>query len=182
MDINYRQAKSFSPLASAVLRRGSLRRCLRVAMAMAVVAGASAVQVAQAAEIPTEPAQSLAVAQASQAERYLFGQVAQPDQIGQGYVVLERSGDRVYGALYYPSSSFDCFSGQMQGSELAMSIYSTYDQEVYGYSLALSEGPAVATTGTSELAPLGLDGFYPIATLSDNDHRMLEVCRTVVTP
>jgi hypothetical protein len=79
-------------------------------------------------------------AAASSAERHLFGQVAQPDQIGQGYMVVERSGDRVYGALYFPSSSFDCFHGQVEGTELAMTIINSYDQETYPYSVALADG------------------------------------------
>ena len=43
--------------------------------------------------------------------RYLFGQVPQRDQLGQGYIILENTGDQIFGALYYPSSSFDCFRG-----------------------------------------------------------------------
>ncbi len=113
-------------------------------------------------------------------ERYLFGQSAQPDQVGQGYVVLERTGDRVFGALYYPNSSFDCFYGQVQGTELAMTIIGSYDQEPYSYSMALAEGPVVASAGsTEELVPFSLSDFYTIATLSDNDYRMLDMCRGV---
>jgi hypothetical protein len=117
------------------------------------------------------------------ADRFLFGQTPQPDQIGQGYVVLERRADRVYGALYYPSSSFDCFYGQVQGTEMAMTIIDSYSQETYPYSLALVDGPVVATaTSASEPLPFGLDGFHAIDSLSDNDHRMLDQCRSVVAP
>lgn len=117
------------------------------------------------------------------AERYLFGQSAQPDQVGQGYVVLERTGDRVYGALYYPSSSFDCFYGQVEGTELAMTIVNSYDQEAYPYSIAMVDGPVVASSNPSEvLAPFGLSGFHAIDTLSANDHRMLDMCRSTVGP
>ncbi|PZV08558.1 MAG: hypothetical protein DCF32_04480 [Leptolyngbya sp.] len=129
---------------------------------------------------------ALAVAQTaaeSGGERYLFGQVPRPDQIGQGYVVLERTGDRVYGALYYPSSSFDCFEGQVQGTELAMTVINSYDQsDTYPYSLAMVEDSAVASSDASgELVPFGLDGFHAIDNLSENDHRMLEMCRGVVS-
>jgi hypothetical protein len=123
------------------------------------------------------------MADAPAPERYLFGQSAQPDQVGQGYVVLERTGDRVYGALYYPSSSFDCFYGQMQGTEMAMTIVNSYDQETYPYSIALADGPVVASSSPSdELLPFGLSGFYAIDTLSDNDLRMLDMCRDAGVP
>ncbi|MBE9139985.1 hypothetical protein IQ254_22780 [Nodosilinea sp. LEGE 07088] len=173
----------FSSLVKPFLSQG--RRPARVPLAVLLLGAAIA---AWGATTPAQ-ADSLTVAQTGAesvlpaAERYLFGQTPQPDQIGQGYVVLERTGDRVYGALYYPSSSFDCFYGQVQGSEVAMTIINSYDQEAYPYSLALAEGPAVATVGsTGESLPFSLDGFYAIDTLSDNDHRMLDQCRAAVTP
>jgi hypothetical protein len=162
--------------------RVSLYSPLNLGVAAAVAIGVAGPAMAQAPSVA--PA---AVAQAEsavpEAGRYLFGQSAQPEQLGQGYVVLERSGDRVYGALYFPSSSFDCFYGQVQGDQLAMTIVNSYDQETYPYSLALADGPAVAASdATGALLPFGLDGFYAIDTLSDNDYRMLEVCRATLPP
>lgn len=156
---------------------------LKLCLTAAVVAmGAAGPAVAQA--LPATPAAGAQAESAGPvAGRYLFGQSAQPDQLGQGYVVLERSGDRVYGALYFPSSSFDCFYGQVQGNQLAMTIVNSYDQQTYPYSLALADGPAVAASGAAgALVPFGLDGFYAIDSLSDNDHRMLEVCRATLPP
>ncbi|HIK44506.1 MAG TPA: hypothetical protein IGR64_06405 [Leptolyngbyaceae cyanobacterium M65_K2018_010] len=113
--------------------------------------------------------------------QYLFGQVPQPDQIGQGYMVLDNTGDRIYGALYLPNSSFDCFQGQIQGNQLAMTIINSYSQEAYPYSIALVSDTAVASDRLSNgLAPLSLSGFYALETVTDNDLRMLEMCRAVV--
>ena len=154
-------------------------------LSAAVLAGAGASAQSQIAPSPSAQSQTnetVAIAQITReatSDRYLFGQAPQPDQIGQGYVVLERSGDRVYGALYYPSSSFDCFTGQVQGSQLAMTIVNSYDREVYPYSLALAEGPAIAAGETvAEAVPFNLDGFHAIDSLSDNDHRILAMCHT----
>jgi hypothetical protein len=115
--------------------------------------------------------------------RYLFGQVAEPDQIGQGYMVVESTGDRVYGALYYPSSSFDCFHGEVQGNQLAMTIINSYTQETHPYSIALVSDTAVASDNLSDgLTPLSLSGFHALDTLTENDLRMLSVCQATVTP
>lgn len=115
--------------------------------------------------------------------RYLFGQVPEPDQLGQGYMVVESTGDRVYGALYYPSSSFDCFQGQVEGNELAMTVIHSYSQEVYPYAIALESDTTVAAGQLSDgLEPVSPSGFYALETLTDNDLRMLDVCRSVVAP
>jgi hypothetical protein len=113
--------------------------------------------------------------------QYLFGQTPEPDQVGQGYMVLDNTGDRVYGALYFPSSSFDCFHGQVQGNQLAMTIINSYTQEAYPYSVALVTDTAIASSDSGNtIDPLGLDGFYQLDGPSDNDLRILEMCRGVV--
>ena len=206
MGIKTFQSKLFSTLVKPFLSQGWSRyqhplAGLMVATAAVGVLGAAApraqAQTAQAVDpvAAVTTAQSLAQSGAQSgaegagesvqpvAQRLLFGQVPQPDQIGQGYVVLERSGDRVYGALYYPSSSFDCFTGQVQGDQLAMTIVDSYAQQPYAYSMALADDTAVASAaGVGELAPFGLDGFYPIETLSANDHRLLDQCRGALAP
>lgn len=114
--------------------------------------------------------------------RYLFGQVSQRDQLGQGYIVLESTGNEVFGALYYPSSSFDCFQGQVQSGQLAMTITNSYTQETYPYSIALVSDTAIASTAPDALQPLSLQGFHQIDALNDNDLRLLETCRATVNP
>ncbi len=183
MGIKVFQTKLFSALVKPFLSQGGKRD--RSPMASLLLAAAALTAVGIAA--PARAAEPVAIAQAApvqpDAERYLFGQAPQPDQIGHGYVVMERTGNRVYGALYYPSSSFDCFHGQVQGTEMAMTIIDSYAQESYPYSIALAEGPVVAASETAgELVPFNLDGFSAIDTLSDNDHRMLDMCRGVVSP
>lgn len=182
------QSKLFSSLVNVFSSQGRKRDRRPLAYALFGTAALAALGTAAQAQTVVEQMapEVLAVAQTTvepAAGRYLFGQVPEPDQIGQGYVVLERSGDRVYGALYYPSSSFDCFQGQVQGSELAMTITNSYDQDSYPYSIALAEGPVVATSDASgELVPFGLDGFHALGAPSENDHRMLDMCRGVVAP
>jgi hypothetical protein len=189
MDIKTFQSTLLSSLVNRVSSQGW--SCDRRSLSYLLLGAATAATLGTAAQAQTVDSHvsldAVAVAQTTAepvGERYLFGQVPQPDQIGQGYVVLERTGDRVYGALYYPSSSFDCFEGQVQGTEIAMTVINSYDQaDTYPYSLAMVEDSAVASNDASgELVPFGLDGFYAIDNLSENDHRMLEMCRGVVSP
>jgi len=114
--------------------------------------------------------------------RYLFGQVPQRDQLGQGYIILENTGDQIFGALYYPSSSFDCFRGQVQSGQLAMTVINSYTQETYPYSIALVADTAIASPYADSLEPLSLEGFHLISDINDNDLRLLETCQAVVTP
>ncbi|MEY3298192.1 MAG: hypothetical protein RLZZ597_1452 [Cyanobacteriota bacterium] len=114
--------------------------------------------------------------------QYLFGQSAQPDQWGHGYIVLESDGQAIYGALYFPGSSFDCFQGRVEGNALAMTIIDSYSQEAYPYSIALEPQSALATESGSTTVPLNLSGFYSLDTLTENDLRMLNVCKPEVAP
>ncbi|NJL48341.1 MAG: hypothetical protein HC929_13755 [Leptolyngbyaceae cyanobacterium SM2_5_2] len=177
-------------LTSLLKRLSNLSRHL-TALSM-LVAGCGGVGLALAAPAqaaPLTPAISMGLAQNAATSnavfpapgQYLFGQVPEPDQVGQGYIVMETTGDRVYGALYYPSSSFDCFQGQVQGNELAMTIINSYSQEAYPFSIALVADSTVAAQQLPDgLTPVSLSGFHAIDTLTDNDLRMLSVCKAAV--
>ncbi len=122
---------------------------------------------------PTTPAQSFPAP-----GQYLFGQSPDPDQIGSGYIVLNSDGQDIYGALYFPGSSFDCFHGRVEGNALAMTIVDSYSQEAYPYSIALEpQSPIASTAFQNGLAPLNLSGFHALETLSENDLRMLSTCQ-----
>lgn len=188
MGIKMFQSKLFSSLGMSFFSQGWNRdrhspthSLSTLGLATAALVTMGAVAQAQTAEIAV--AQTNAEPVLPAAGRYLFGQSTQPDQVGQGYVVLERTGNQVYGALYFPSSSFDCFEGQVQGNTLAMTIVNSYDQEAYPYTMALADGPVVAANDPSgALVPFGLDGFHALSDLSENDHRMLAICQGVLAP
>ncbi len=168
------------------VKRPLVRLALVFALSLALLPGAQA----QAEDAPTLDSQrasglSTVLAQQTTAAepvfpergRYLFGQVPQRDQLGHGYMVLESLGEEVFGALYYPSSSFDCFRGQIESGNLAMTITNSYTQETYPYSIALASDTSVASSTGNGLQPLNLQGFHQIEAISDNDLRLLETCR-----
>lgn len=107
---------------------------------------------------------------------YLYGQSPQPEQIGEAYAVMEITDNQAVGAFYMPQSSFDCFYGAVESDNLSLNVVSSYDQATHEYSVAFQEGTAIAAAnGTT--TPVQLVGYHPIDTVSQNDHRILSVCR-----
>lgn len=88
---------------------------------------------------------------------YLFGETSEPEQIGQGYVVFEVRQGILIGAVYMPSSSFDCVYGTAQPQRLDVTIVSSYEQTAYPYSIPLQQ-------------------MHPIMDVSANDRRILSTC------
>lgn len=108
---------------------------------------------------------------------YLYGQIPEPDQIGVAYLIFEVSEHQVVGAFYMPHSSFDCFQGEFQANQLALQITDSYEQVTFPYSIGLSRSGAIAASEDVAVPPVALTGFDPIATVSENDHRILGVCK-----
>ncbi|MEM7795146.1 MAG: hypothetical protein AAF579_11945 [Cyanobacteria bacterium P01_C01_bin.118] len=104
---------------------------------------------------------------------YLFGEKPLPDQLQTAYMIFEARAGEVVGAFYSPHSSFDCFQGHIQNTQLSLAITETYSQEEYAYALNL-EDTAVAGPGGNQFA---IEGFHQIDAISDNDMRMLSTCQ-----
>ena len=108
---------------------------------------------------------------------YLYGQSAQPEQVGKGYFVFEVNQGSVVGALYMPRSSFDCASGTFQQNQLALNVVNSYDRSTNPFEIALEKASNVATAGNPAVQKVGLQGFQQLATLSENDRRILGICK-----
>jgi hypothetical protein len=111
---------------------------------------------------------------------YLFGQSPKPNQIGQGYVLFQKQQGKLVGALYMPNSEFSCFQGTLDKSgELAMTVTGTPD---------VGASPEVATASTipqlyddvpmTYAYTVALQDYHPINTISANDRRILQMCRS----
>jgi hypothetical protein len=110
---------------------------------------------------------------------YLYGESDQPDQPGRAYFVFEVTQSKVLGALYMPNSSFDCTQGRFHADRLALNVISSYEKTVHPYEIGLTRSSQVASTGNSAI-PLGLEGFKPIAQVSENDRRILSLCKAAI--
>ncbi|MGA7937921.1 MAG: hypothetical protein WCA35_30510 [Kovacikia sp.] len=109
---------------------------------------------------------------------YLYGQSPKPEQIGQGYFVFEVNRGKVIGALYMPRSSFDCASGSFKDNQLALTVVNSYDRSTNPYEIAVERSSTVATTGNPTPQEIGLQGFHRLPTVSENDLRILNMCKT----
>lgn len=107
---------------------------------------------------------------------FLYGQSPQPEELGAGYMVFESFQNYVVGALYMPYSSFDCFQGQLNNGELAMTITNSYTQESYPYAVALQSTDAIASA-SGGASPLQLEGFHQLEAPSENDLNILATCK-----
>ncbi|MBW4582771.1 MAG: hypothetical protein KME42_24655 [Tildeniella nuda ZEHNDER 1965/U140] len=108
---------------------------------------------------------------------YLYGQSTQPDQVGQGYFVFEAKQGNVVGALYMPRSSFDCTSGKFQNEQLALTVVNSYDRTANPFEIALERTSNVAAEGNPAFQNIGLQGFQRLSKVSENDYRILNVCK-----
>jgi hypothetical protein len=108
---------------------------------------------------------------------YLYGQSAEPEQLGQGYFVFEVNHGDVVGALYMPRSSFDCAKGAFKDDQLALTVTNSYDRTTNPFEIALEQTANVASTTAPGKPAVGLEGFYRINQVSDNDMRILNVCK-----
>lgn len=121
------------------------------------------------AEVTAPPAQGI----------YHYGQQPIVDQPETAYFVFESQGANVAGALYMPSSSFDCVQGRIVDQQMALSITDSYSQETYSYALALNEPTVeVASQGGAIASPPNIDGFYPLP-LREQDRAILATCQAI---
>lgn len=109
---------------------------------------------------------------------YLYGQSPQPNQIGSAYMVLQVKDRQVAGAFYMPSSSFDCFQGEIRNQQLALTVANSEEQTRYPYSLALQTQGNLAAThpGAMSVTPAG---YHAISQVSSRDREILATCQSV---
>jgi hypothetical protein len=107
---------------------------------------------------------------------YLYGETSQPDQLGQAYLIFEVRSGQLIGAFYMPRSSFDCLYGTVEPQQLALTIVDSYDNSKYSYALGIEHSP-IASSQNPTRDILRLEGLQSISTVSENDERILNVCK-----
>lgn len=108
--------------------------------------------------------------------QYLYGQTAEANVPGSTYMLFQIRQNRIVGAFYQPSSSFDCFHGTVASTKLDLAVVDSYDQTSYPYEVALvtDQAPVADTQGVA--VPVQIEGFQPIAAPSTNDQAILNTC------
>jgi len=105
---------------------------------------------------------------------YLFGQSPDADAIGATYAVFSVQNNRTVGAFYQPRSSYDCFSGDVSPTRLAVNVVDSYSQAVYPYNVALTLTDSLVAGEAA--GAYTLEGFHRIDALSEKDDEILAVC------
>jgi hypothetical protein len=184
--VHYSSDRSFSPRSSFLNKFRQLQKpfgSLLLATGLATIASTGFVRAAgvPASNVPVSQNAPVLQAVASippiEDGTYLYGESSTPQQIGSAYMVFEVNDRQVVGAFYMPSSSFDCFHGDIQANQLALTVTSSEDQQSYSYNLAMQPSGTVATVGNVGVAPAEIEGYHRIATVSDMDHQILSVCK-----
>jgi len=135
-------------------------------------------QVVQTRTTPAAPTQTMANGV------YLYGQSAKPEEIGKEYVVFEARGGRVIGAVYMPSSEFNCFHGTAQAQKLDVTMVDPMVETADSTPPEKQPSARVATVGdyrgidqVSVPYSVKLQNYRRIANVSDNDKRILGMCK-----
>jgi len=90
---------------------------------------------------------------------YLYGESPQASILQKEYFVFEVRQSKVVGAFYLPRSAFYCFYGNVELTQLNLTVVDSFDRTTSPYSLNLQD-------------------YYPISAVSDNDRRILDICKT----
>lgn len=115
---------------------------------------------------------------------YLYGQSAKPEEIGKEYVVFEVRNSRVIGAVYMPSSEFNCFHGTVQAQRLNVTMVDPTTETADSTPPEKQPAARVAAVGdyrgidqVSVPYSVTLQNYRQIANVSDNDKRILGMCK-----
>lgn len=89
---------------------------------------------------------------------YLYGESSKPEELRKEYFVFEVLRGKVVGAFYLPRSAFYCFYGNLESTQLNLTVVDSFDRTTSPYSVSLEK-------------------YYPISAVSDNDRRILGICK-----
>lgn len=106
---------------------------------------------------------------------YLYGQSRVPNQIGMEYLVFRSDRGVIRGAIYYPRSEFNCFTGNLGERSLNLAVLDPETERAYPYSIARAPSAPMASHQARGIS-LELESYHSLSNLSANDRRMLDTC------
>ncbi|MEO0534772.1 MAG: hypothetical protein AAF215_13015 [Cyanobacteria bacterium P01_A01_bin.123] len=113
---------------------------------------------------------------------YFYGQVPQTGQFGVEYVVFQVVDQQAIGAFFMPSSSYDCFHGEITPDRMDLTVIGSYDQTPSNYAIALSPAMTLTAAAGETAVPLSLAGYHPIDTVSAAEQELLATCVVDLQP
>lgn len=139
---------------------------MRIATALAAVVGVWAMAAQEASS------QTAALADGT----YLYGESAVSDTVGATYFVFEVEDGNLSGAVYQPSSSFDCVYGTVATNQLNLTIVDAYGEGEWAHTVALLPPETTVASTSGLVAAPQLEGMQPISELTDLDRQLLQTC------
>lgn len=108
---------------------------------------------------------------------FLYGSSQQPGQFGKRYIVFEKQGGKVVGAMYMPSSEFNCFQGTLDRSgEIAMTVKG-YAGDISPTQVASRDGLPQDSGLTNYAYAVTLQDYYQLGSIDKNDQGILKSCK-----
>jgi hypothetical protein len=89
---------------------------------------------------------------------YLYGEANTANQLGKGYFIFQRSGQRIVGAMYYPQSEYTCFTGTLRATSVQLQPFEAGAQSGLGQEIevALPSLHQISQIGPSEREALAM--------------------------
>lgn len=108
---------------------------------------------------------------------YLYGQSPQINQLGKEYVIFEMRKGKVTGAFYLPQSEYSCFQGSLISDRLSVTVAADENSAANAAQVATATQIEDNYTQIPSSYAVGLESYYQLANISDNDRRMLTTCQ-----
>lgn len=122
-----------------------------LAVSSALVLGSTGISVAEPTNIAaSRPSTPLADG------TYLYGDTDQANQIGQGYVVFKKQGQKVTGAFFYPQSEFSCFTGTAKNQRLEVLSLGLPHENALEVEVPLTQMHHIKSVGNTEQNSLSM--------------------------
>ena len=110
---------------------------------------------------------------------YLYGQSPRTNQLGQEYMIFEMRQGKVTGAFYLPQSEFSCFQGSLTSNNLSVTVAADENSEANSAQVAAVNSQIEDNyTQISSPYAVGLQNYYQLTNISDNDRRILTACQS----
>ncbi|WP_204139587.1 hypothetical protein [Halomicronema sp. CCY15110] len=164
---------SVSPLSAQVqtvskqLRIAPFRRPLAAALGCSLIVGSLMATMGTAIANPAPAPLADGV--------YVFGESPTAHQPGTTYMVMQVSGHDINGGFYQPASSFDCFYGETNSTNMTLTVIDSYAQTKHPLAMTLETATTVASENAtaSQWVPTG---FHRLADVTATDRQVLQTC------
>lgn len=152
--------------SAAVLKSIRQQSAAGLTLSSSLLAGFLALSV----QMPAQASSPLADGQ------YLYGEAQRADVAGSTYLLMQVRQNRVVGAFYQPSSSFDCFHGTLSDTILEVAVVDSYEQTSHPYQLAVAASATAVASSTGAAGSFQIEGFHQISQMSPTDQSILNTC------